>query len=213
MVPYGAIRSFLGALAHKTASGENVLPSFQTPDSEPDAEETMTLLEYTVLSAALSFTLFVVGHIAISQLLRQPRLGSLIIRIFVVAVLAHLGIMIAVYAAVPGAGLWIWAAHAGLGCFLMACALVLYVPFVFVVSSSLSIDMLIILIKGDKALPREQLRQMFVSAEAVRYRFELMRGNNLVVRENDRYVLTDKGRRTADIFSRVKYFWKLWPGG
>ena len=173
----------------------------------------MTTLEYAVLIAIVWFAIFVFGHFSWACLVERPRHGQIIIRAFVIALLLFTLTMIVMHGLVSSEPVVSCFVGGVIGLFIMACAFVLYVPFVFVVSSSLSVDTLVILDRFGGTSQRDALYRLFVSPEAVHRRLEMMRMNGLVVSNNGRYVLATKAIYTASFFTKMKHLWKLWPGG
>lgn len=92
--------------------------------------------------------------------------------------------------------------------------LALYLPFYYSIVASLSLQSLILLSKQPRgSLPIAELRQYFASLPLVEKRLATMATNGFLIKQGDAYVLSAKGRSTAIIFSWVKTFWRLGPGG
>lgn len=174
----------------------------------------MSALVAACVNGAAWFTAFALGHLIWAHASRDQRYGRLLFRSFagalvgcVVSVLLLRGLL---WQGPPLA----FVVAAGGAVFLMLCAFVLYIPFIFVVSSSLSIDTLLMLQRAGGELPRAALYEHLTSPDAVRRRLEIMRGNGLVApTSGGSYVLTRKAGPPARFFTAVKRFWKLWPGG
>ncbi len=164
-------------------------------------------------AAAAWFLLFVVGHLTWNHLIEHPRHGQIIVRFFSMSAFACAATVISPHWFASDSSFQTWILAAAISVFLMCCAFVLYMPFVFVVSSSLSIDTIIMLEAAGGSAPVSLLKSRFASADAVRRRFELMRENGMLYASGDRYALTPKSRRVAAFFAAMKRFWKLWPGG
>jgi hypothetical protein len=91
---------------------------------------------------------------------------------------------------------------------------VLYMPFYFVVVTSLSVETLVMLAKQtDGTLPAAQLRARFASEAFVADRFDTMVRNSLLEKTPDGYSVTKKGRRAVRPFLLVKALWGLGAGG
>ena len=103
----------------------------------------------------------------------------------------------------------VWGALAYLGLFC------LYTPFYYVVTSSLSVQTLVILLAQPKnAIPLAALREEFASRDFVQARLHTMLTNGFLYRRSAQgFALTPKGELLAQLFFRLKQFWKLAPGG
>jgi hypothetical protein len=103
----------------------------------------------------------------------------------------------------------VWGALAYLGLFC------LYTPFYYVVTSSLSVQTLVILLaRPENAIPLAALREEFASRDFLQARLHTMLDNGFLFRRSAQgFALTPKGELLAQLFSRLKQFWKLAPGG
>lgn len=95
------------------------------------------------------------------------------------------------------------------------CLYILYMPFLFTICTSLSVQSLIIISKN---CPQEilisQINSKFTSIDLVKMRLDLMAGNKFLKYENDdKYHLTFKGILFATCFGFLKRLWRLSPGG
>jgi hypothetical protein len=91
---------------------------------------------------------------------------------------------------------------------------VLYMPFYFVVMTSLSVETLVMLAKqADRTLPVAQLRARFASEAFAADRFETMVRSGLLEKTPDGYAVTNNGTRAARPFLLVKALWRLGAGG
>jgi hypothetical protein len=96
----------------------------------------------------------------------------------------------------------------------MACLWVLYMPFYYVIATSLSVRTLLVLASAEEStLPLTQLEARFASASMLQERLSTMRTYRNVAAEGTGFTLTAKGRTTAAIFGGLKRFWELGPGG
>jgi hypothetical protein len=102
---------------------------------------------------------------------------------------------------------WGVLAYVGLFC--------LYTPFYYVVTSSLSVQTLVILLTRPKeAIPLAALREEFASRDFVQARLHTMLDNGFLYRRSPQgFALTAKGKLLAQVFIRLKQFWRLAPGG
>ena len=96
----------------------------------------------------------------------------------------------------------------------MASLWVFYMPFYYVIATSLSVRTLLTLAsRGDGALPLAQLEALFASSTMLEARLTTMVAyRNLAVR-GTAFTVTTKGRITATVFGGLKRLWRLGPGG
>lgn len=100
-----------------------------------------------------------------------------------------------------------WGALTFLGLF------VLYMPFYYVVMTSLSVRTLLLLCEAGGRIERIAIARRFTDERFVTDRLETMLANGLLIRRNERYAITDKGAALARAALFVKALWKLGPGG
>jgi hypothetical protein len=94
------------------------------------------------------------------------------------------------------------------------CLYVLYMPFYFVVMTSLSVDTLVMLAKqADGTMPAIRLRARFASEAFAADRFNTMVRSGLLEKRPDGYAVTKNGKRAARPFLLVKALWGLGAGG
>jgi hypothetical protein len=96
----------------------------------------------------------------------------------------------------------------------MGCAFILYMPFYYTITTSLSIQTIITI---DEA-PGRRMALDILASPATYEPIVLGRLESMVVagnlrRDGDRYVATPKGRRVARFFAWLKQLWRLGPGG
>jgi hypothetical protein len=107
-----------------------------------------------------------------------------------------------------------WLLGAMWGDLTFLCLYVLYMPFYFVVMTSLSVETLVMLAKqADGTLPVAQLRARFASEAFAADRFETMVRSGLLKKASDGYAVTNNGTRAARPFLFVKAIWRLGAGG
>jgi hypothetical protein len=94
-----------------------------------------------------------------------------------------------------------------------ACLFVLYVPAVYTVLTSLSVQTLVMLRRAGGALPETQLYGHFAGREIVDGRLATLAASGYLIADGGRFRLTSRGRVLAMIFAFVKEFWKLGAGG
>lgn len=173
----------------------------------------MTPLIVAIGSGVVWFVLFIVGHIVWAHALSDRRYGKIILRCWIMTAsgsVATVGFLHNRYW--PDQLLSLAFAECET-LLLMACAFICYVPFVFVISSSLSLDTLILLEEAAGRMQRSELNKRFASAKAAERRLEIMCKNGLLTVKDGYYQLTNRAKLVAMFFSRMKRFWKLWPGG
>jgi len=101
-----------------------------------------------------------------------------------------------------------------LGMLVYSCLYVLYMPFYYTISHSLSIQTLIRLITAlHQKLPLQEVEEMFCSRQLLKRRLDGMCNNEFLSCESQKYRLTGRGRYVAIFFSSVKKFWRLGAGG
>jgi hypothetical protein len=94
-----------------------------------------------------------------------------------------------------------------------ACLFVMYVPAVYTVLTSLSVQTLVMLRRAGGMVPEAQLYAQFAGRSIVDDRLATLAANGYMVAEGGRFRLTARGRTLATIFAVIKDFWKLGPGG
>lgn len=106
-----------------------------------------------------------------------------------------------------------WLFGALWGCLTFLCLYVLYMPFYFVVMTSLSVESLIMLDKAGGSLRISRLQDRFTSEAFAADRFATMDRNGMLRQTPDGYVVTKKGRQTIRPFLFIKSLWRLGAGG
>jgi hypothetical protein len=94
-----------------------------------------------------------------------------------------------------------------------ACLFVLYVPAVYTVLTSLSVQTLVMLRRSAGALPQAALYEHFAGRAIVDDRLATLAASGYLVAEGTRFRLTPHGRALASIFARLKNMWRLGAGG
>jgi hypothetical protein len=94
-----------------------------------------------------------------------------------------------------------------------ACLFVLYVPAVYVVLTSVSVQTLVTLRRGGGALSEAELYDRFAGRSILKGRLATLTGSGYLAREGTRFRLTSRGRTLAAIFAFIKTLWKLGSGG
>ena len=94
-----------------------------------------------------------------------------------------------------------------------ACLFVLYVPAVYTVLTSLSVQTLVMLRRAGGALPEAELYAHFAGRSIVDDRLATLAASGYMVADGRRFRLTSSGRALANIFARIKDFWRLGAGG
>lgn len=96
---------------------------------------------------------------------------------------------------------------------LLFCAFILYMPFYYTVSNSLSIQMLIRMEAAPDDLSVEELRQRFRMDELLTVRLAILVASGYLVQKEARFTMTAKTRVVAHSFRFMKSLWRLGPGG
>jgi hypothetical protein len=134
-------------------------------------------------------------------------------------VMAALIILIVTTGPMQGVSGSIWLASGGWllgalwGCLTFLCLYVLYMPFYFVVMTSLSVESLIMLDKAGGRMDVSRLQDRFTSQAFAADRFATMRRNGMLRQTPDGHAVTDKGRQTIWPFLYIKSLWRLGAGG
>ncbi len=154
------------------------------------------------------FGVFALAHVALFHFRDVERRFLAIARIFGLAVL---GVVASAWL-IRGYGVGVVTVL--VGSLVMGSLFVLYMPFYYTLSASLSVRTLLAL-KGapDGRAPLAQLVERFSSVEVVRGRLETMAANGYLRREGEAYRLTPKGLWVATVFRAIKKIWRLGPGG
>jgi hypothetical protein len=94
-----------------------------------------------------------------------------------------------------------------------ACLFVLYVPAVYTVLTSLSVQTLVMLRRAGGTLPEADLYVHFTGRAIVDDRLATLAASGYLVADGGRFRLTSRGRALATTFAFVKEFWKIGAGG
>jgi len=94
-----------------------------------------------------------------------------------------------------------------------ACLFALYVPALYTVLTSLSVQTMMLLRRRGGALPEAELYDRFASRKIMAQRLATLVGSGYVAPEGSSYRLTPRGRAIAKFFRLVKILWNLGPGG
>jgi hypothetical protein len=94
-----------------------------------------------------------------------------------------------------------------------ACLVVLYVPFLYVIQTSISVRTLIVLLQHDGKLAQSELYQRFAAHAIMDGRLSTLRESGYVAFNHGRYWPTRWGESVARVFMALKELWRLGPGG
>jgi hypothetical protein len=94
-----------------------------------------------------------------------------------------------------------------------ACLFALYVPALYTVLTSLSVQTMMLLRHRGGALPEAELYDRFASRKIMEQRLATLLGNGYVAPDGPSYRLTPRGRAIAKFFRPIKILWNLGPGG
>jgi hypothetical protein len=96
----------------------------------------------------------------------------------------------------------------------MACAFILYMPFYYTITTSLSVQSVIAIEEApDQRMALADLASPAVYSQIVQGRLNSMVVAGNLTRDGDRYYATPKGQRVARFFATLKHLWRLGPGG
>ncbi len=160
-------------------------------------------------AAVIWFVIFVALHIT-ALALGHRHTGAMLRTYLVTAIglLATAGGLAALTTGVPSVILSL--ANA---CLLFACLFVLYAPFFYTLTTSLSVATLILLLKNRGRLRKDQLYERFASRDLAAGRLSALHGGGYIKLAGDHYVATPRGRSVARFFATVKALLLLGPGG
>ena len=94
-----------------------------------------------------------------------------------------------------------------------ACLFALYVPALYTVLTSLSVQTMMLLRRRGGALPEAELYDRFASRKIMEQRLATLLASGYVAPKGPSYQLTPRGRAIAKFFRPVKILWNLGPGG
>jgi len=94
-----------------------------------------------------------------------------------------------------------------------ACLFALYVPALYTVLTSLSVQTMMLLRGRGGALPEAELYDRFASRKIIEQRLATLLASGYVAPKGLSYQLTPRGRAIAKFFRLVKVLWNLGPGG
>ena len=167
---------------------------------------TSTLL--AVVVAALWFLVFVVAHIA--GLRAGFDNARWLLRCFLITTMALIFTVIAMSADFRDIGASLLAVLVAV--LTSACLLALYIPALYTVLTSVSVETMMFL-SGHGDTPESELYGRFAGCPIMQHRTTTLSGNGYVERDGPPFRLTSRGRRIATIFAWLKAFWKLGPSG
>jgi hypothetical protein len=99
------------------------------------------------------------------------------------------------------------------GTMTISCLFVLYTPFYYVVSNSLSVQSIIVLLERQGRLARADLYEKFAGRQLLQGRLDTLARSGYVVRDGAAFRLTQRGHRLIAPFLALKALWRLGPGG
>ena len=94
-----------------------------------------------------------------------------------------------------------------------ACLLALYVPALYTVLTSLSVQTMMLLRRRGGTLPEAELYNRFASRNIMEQRLATLLSSGYVMHDGPSYRLTPRGRAIAKFFRPVNILWNLGPGG
>ena len=102
---------------------------------------------------------------------------------------------------------------ATIGSLTSACLFILYVPAVYTILASQSVQTMIMLRIHQGAIPEAALYNHFANRSVVEGRLKTLMASGYIASEESQYRLTSRGRAFARSFTALKKLWKLGPGG
>jgi hypothetical protein len=94
-----------------------------------------------------------------------------------------------------------------------ACLFALYVPALYTVLTSLSVQTMMLLRRRGGALPEAELYDRFASRKMMEQRLTTLLSSGYIAADGPSHRLTPRGRAIAKFFRRVNILWNLGPGG
>ena len=94
-----------------------------------------------------------------------------------------------------------------------ACLLALYVPALYTVLTSLSVQTMMLLRRRGGTLSEAELYNRFASRKIMEHRLATLLSSGYVTHDGPSYRLTPRGRAIAKFFRSIKILWNLGPGG
>ena len=159
----------------------------------------------TALWASAGWVAFAVAaHLAAFHLVRVERRARTLVSFWGLALMGYLwsGLVLEV-------DRW----RIAYGGVVLFCAFILYMPFYYTVSNSLSVRMLIRMQAAPDGLSVEEVRQGLPMDEFLAGRLATLVASDYLVPEGMRFAMTAKARVVAQSFRFVKALWRLGPGG
>ena len=100
-----------------------------------------------------------------------------------------------------------------MGLLASACLFVLYVPALYTILTSLSVETLMLLDSNGGALPEAELYGRFAGQPLFESRLLTLTKSGYIEESGGRYRLLSRGRTVARPFAALKELWRLGPGG
>ena len=94
-----------------------------------------------------------------------------------------------------------------------ACLFALYIPALYTVLTSLSVQTMMLLRRRGGALPEAELYDRFASRKIMEQRLATLLSSGYVTHDGPSYRLTPRGRAIAKLLRPIKILWNLGPGG
>jgi len=162
------------------------------------------------------FAVFLLGHLTVFHYRHVHQRASVIMRFFTLAIAGFVASVTVRLVAVrsvghPGTDATL-AVIAGLA--VMTSLFILYVPFYYMVATSLSIQTLIAVQQAPaQCVPIAALQSQEFLERILEGRLDSLVESGNLIRSGEGFRLTSRGRRVARFFQGVKELWRLGPGG
>lgn len=161
-------------------------------------------------SAAIWFSVFVVCHVV--QWRRGRAHVGWLLRTYAWTLIAAIGGTVA-QQIVSSVGPLAASLAAAITVLTSLCLFVLYMPAVYVVLTSVSVQTIVLLRQSGRALPRQALYDRFSGPGIVAERLTALTASGYLRKDAQLFSLTAPGRRIARLFQWLKGAWRLGPGG
>ena len=161
-------------------------------------------------SAAIWFGVFVACHVV--QWRRGRAHAGWLLRTYAWTLMAAIGTAVT-QQIVSSAGPLAACLAAAITALTSLCLFVLYMPAVYVVLTSVSVQTIALLRQSGGTLPRQALYDRFSGPGIVAERLTTLTASGYLRNDAQIFSLTARGRRVARLFQWLKGAWRLGPGG
>jgi hypothetical protein len=160
---------------------------------------------YGIVSGSIWFMIFLIFKISIFHLFQIKNKSGLIIKLFLSAVVGC--ILTSLIFTLPLMEMMN-------SLIVIFSFFILYMPFYYTISSSVSIQSLILLSEKDsQTCLLNELKNTFASPKILSYKLKSMESSGVLSSDGKKYKTTLRGKLIANTFQFIKKLWQLSPGG